>query len=461
MFFLSRRRKNLKQQEDYNLLQESEYFDSDWYLCSYPDVAKAGVDPLRHYLTRGWKEKRNPSAAFDGNAYLKLNPDISGLEINPLLHYEKYGRAAKRPISLMSLWDINNDNQDYENLDLLILTTVNVDDGVYLYRVKFMSEYFANLGFRVETETLTAPTADIIPKLRHAKTVIFNRPGNTQETRLVISAAMLLNKRLIMDIDDILLPSYARFTGALKSGYLTYSRAEDIVAAQSKYFFYASVMTASTPLIASKIQEVMRLPAVVLPNRISAALIRRRPRTDFETENLRLLYASGSNTHDFDSSEVICDLTDFMLRHPNTTLTVLGRSSLGASLSFLKERLTVISRVSFDEMLEIYGCHDLLLVPLNRNPFNNGKSNIKFIEAGAVGTPVLAADCDEFRAAVKDGHNGFLYKQNDFGIRLEQIYRQKKTLPQIGEQARQDVINKYSTASVFDENSLIREQIAC
>ncbi len=32
--------------------------DLEHYLSQNPDVAESGIDPLRHYLTFGWKEKR-------------------------------------------------------------------------------------------------------------------------------------------------------------------------------------------------------------------------------------------------------------------------------------------------------------------------------------------------------------------------------------------------------------------
>jgi GT2 family glycosyltransferase len=45
--------------QDPNAFQES--FDSGWYLEKYRDVAEAGVDPYRHFITFGAKEGRLPS----------------------------------------------------------------------------------------------------------------------------------------------------------------------------------------------------------------------------------------------------------------------------------------------------------------------------------------------------------------------------------------------------------------
>ena len=51
-------------------------FDPSYYLASYPDVRLLGLDPLRHYLDRGWKEGRDPSAGFSTSGYLAANPDV-------------------------------------------------------------------------------------------------------------------------------------------------------------------------------------------------------------------------------------------------------------------------------------------------------------------------------------------------------------------------------------------------
>ena len=61
-------------------------FDAAWYLNTYPDVASVGMDPMEHYLVRGFREGRDPSADFDTRyyrwRYLRDTPDAV-----PLLHF--------------------------------------------------------------------------------------------------------------------------------------------------------------------------------------------------------------------------------------------------------------------------------------------------------------------------------------------------------------------------------------
>jgi hypothetical protein len=73
------------------LVRASEFFDEDWYLKTYPDVASSRVDPILHYLECGAGEFRNPSIRFDTREYVEHNPDIIATGENPLIHYLLHG----------------------------------------------------------------------------------------------------------------------------------------------------------------------------------------------------------------------------------------------------------------------------------------------------------------------------------------------------------------------------------
>jgi hypothetical protein len=82
------------------LLLHSRYFNKEWYLTTYQDVANAGVDPVKHYLEYGWKERRDPSPLFSTAYYLDTYPDIKIAEVNPLLHYLRAGINEGRKIKV-------------------------------------------------------------------------------------------------------------------------------------------------------------------------------------------------------------------------------------------------------------------------------------------------------------------------------------------------------------------------
>lgn len=71
-------------------------FDRDFYLGRYPDVAASGIDPLQHYMTHGWKERRDPAAFFSTGYYLDTYPDVAKAGVNPFSHFIATGRAEGR-----------------------------------------------------------------------------------------------------------------------------------------------------------------------------------------------------------------------------------------------------------------------------------------------------------------------------------------------------------------------------
>lgn len=81
--------------QNYILIAKSKYFNKRWYLKMYPDVKKAGVDPVEHYLNEGWKKGYNPSRSFDTEQYLEVYKGVRTAGLNPLLHYEKYHKRQK------------------------------------------------------------------------------------------------------------------------------------------------------------------------------------------------------------------------------------------------------------------------------------------------------------------------------------------------------------------------------
>lgn len=81
---------------DIKRIAKSGLFDGEYYLQSYPDIKAARIDPLKHFVKHGWKERRNPSSIFDINFYLSMYPDVAVSGINPLIHYIKYGENEGR-----------------------------------------------------------------------------------------------------------------------------------------------------------------------------------------------------------------------------------------------------------------------------------------------------------------------------------------------------------------------------
>lgn len=78
-------------------------FDVNFYFSEYPDVKDANLDPIKHFVTSGWKEARRPRADFH-TTYYYTNKDIIPRGVNPFRRVAKKVacRARNRAVHLTS-----------------------------------------------------------------------------------------------------------------------------------------------------------------------------------------------------------------------------------------------------------------------------------------------------------------------------------------------------------------------
>ena len=82
-------------------------FDADYYLEQYPEVAAAGIDPVRHYTEWGRAQHRRPGVLFDPMWYINRNMDVAEKGGDPLEHFLAFGGAEGRdpiPVGFDSAW---------------------------------------------------------------------------------------------------------------------------------------------------------------------------------------------------------------------------------------------------------------------------------------------------------------------------------------------------------------------
>ncbi len=106
----------------YRLLQRSGLFDPGYYLENNHDVATLGLDPLAHYLFKGFTEPRKYVPLFDVRYYLHQNPEFAETKENPLLHFLTDGRfqgLRPNPFYDLEYYTIKHPDFDISREDLL------------------------------------------------------------------------------------------------------------------------------------------------------------------------------------------------------------------------------------------------------------------------------------------------------------------------------------------------------
>ncbi len=95
----------LKDLRSYIVIWRSGLFDKKYYLQNYPDVRKADVDPLMHFVKHGWKEGRNQSSNFGPKLFFITYSDEKETINNGFMHYIRNGKKKARSLkpSLMKI----------------------------------------------------------------------------------------------------------------------------------------------------------------------------------------------------------------------------------------------------------------------------------------------------------------------------------------------------------------------
>ena len=102
---------NLEVEEEYlniNNIPNGAYFDIAYYRKNYLKDEK--IDPIKHYLEIGADKGFNPNEYFDTKFYIDSYPEIKKAGYNPLVHYIKWGLYEGRLPKLLTLDELFKQN---------------------------------------------------------------------------------------------------------------------------------------------------------------------------------------------------------------------------------------------------------------------------------------------------------------------------------------------------------------
>lgn len=118
---------------------------------------------------------------------------------------------------------------------------------------------------------------------------------------------------------------------------------------------------------------------------------------------------------------------------------------------FFKEKSKIVTPKEFKPM-NYYPRYiarqgfDIGIAPLVDCNFNRGKSNLRKLEYGAMGIPVVAAKVGHFKETMKHGKDGFLYETPDeFKAYLKLLVEDDSLRKAMGRYNRLDIETNYST----------------
>lgn len=118
-----------------------------------------------------------------------------------------------------------------------------------------------------------------------------------------------------------------------------------------------------------------------------------------------------------------------------------------------KSNVQIFYALPTDQYGVFYTTTDIAIAPLQMNPFNDSKSEIKVMECGRYGIPLVCSDVGCYDEVIKNGETGFLISQEntitEWKKRLTYLVKNKLERERMGKNLKQ------TTDSLYDINKNI------
>jgi len=119
-----------------------------------------------------------------------------------------------------------------------------------------------------------------------------------------------------------------------------------------------------------------------------------------------------------------------------------------------------VVRWSAEREVEDLQAIDIGVYPLTVDGWVTGKSGLKAIQYMAFGLPCVATDVGTTPMIIRDGENGLLVRTNDEWLAaLERLIDDPQLRRRLGEQARQDAVENYSTKAVAGDYRRVIQRV--
>jgi glycosyltransferase involved in cell wall biosynthesis/GT2 family glycosyltransferase len=348
---------------------------------------------------------------------------------------------------------------------LRVLYVTDRFDGPYRYRCQQACEQLRAEGAVANVAHLE--DARLLPELpRYGAVVLFRLPWS-ERVEAIVTVARRAGLPLLFDIDDLtfdpsldeLMPFRSRYeseewTRAYGRHMIGLRRTLDAADA----FIGSTPELAEHAILLGKKSHVHRnvVPEAYLRSGLWTERIRRTLRT-----RPTIGYFSGSDTHDEDFASIAPALARVLARSPRARLLIVGYLDLGGGIPDVERRVVRLPYMHWRQFALAYAACHVTLAPLaTRNAFTNGKSALKFFEAGAFFTPTVATPVREMEAAILHGETGFLATTEDEWAAAMEGALSEETSARIGSAARLAVLREHSMAARRGALRAILEQYA-
>lgn len=336
-----------------------------------------------------------------------------------------------------------------EYKDILFISGCGEDlPHPWRYRVKHQREQLEAYRYATDEVYFRELELDMV---RYYRAFVFFRCPETEVIREFVAVAKELNKKVIYDIDDLVVDT--AYTDQIP--FVAAMKAEDKKAYDANVMDMQKLLKESDFAITTTGRLEMELrnyvPKVYLNRNVASeemvALSKQAWKNVKKEDGItRIGYFSGSITHNADFEMILPVLEEVLEVHTDVELYLAGELDLPEELKKYQERIKKVPFGDWRKLPEIIAQMDINLAPLEETIFNEAKSENKWTEAALVKVVTIASDVGAFHDCMEDGRTGLLCNSKDeWKKALEKMIESPQERRRIAENAYQECVKGHAT----------------
>ncbi len=298
-----------------------------------------------------------------------------------------------------------------------------------------------------------------IPRSRHI--VIMHRAILDKYTKKFIDYAKSRGSVVVYDTDDLI---FAREAG----DYLSFVSGVDY---QSTITLYKDAMEKCDVVLVStdrlrKIASHFHPDVRVIRNGLgqkyieSSKNVADKQKKGNKTNPVTVAYLSGSASHDRDFKLVEPSLLRLLRDHRKIKVLLVGTLNFSAEFYQYESQFEFREFVPYHRLPSLFEEIDINLIPLEVDQeFCQGKSELKFIEAGICAVPSIASPTEVHCQVIQHEDNGILVQNNQWYESILQLMENEAMRVSLGLRARNSVEKSYSPELLSKEWAHLTSEI--
>ena len=282
------------------------------------------------------------------------------------------------------------------------------------YRVIQKQEMLEELGIPCSVTSWT-DSNEAKKQISLASLVIFYRVPGFDSVMDLIAECRRLNIKTLWDADDLIFDEEVLKTSSTINS-LEPAEREGVINGAKLYrqaMLACDEGIASTSGLAKAMQEAGLEKVYVVENALDdetlAAANSIEGRLKKQEDGLiRIIYGSGTKTHNIDFLEAAPALANILKENPNVRFRIIGYLELPEYFDEVQSQIERIPFCNYTEYLTYLSECDISIAPLENFVFNDAKSNIKYLEASITKVASVCSPRAAFADVIVNGENGFL-----------------------------------------------------